>query len=1513
MLLGLAALVALGSVEALTGTARTEGGGDRWQFRLRLSAPEPQVRIDPDHPDWGSVLQIPSFDRIPPQPGRAGRPAAEGQVPLPVKVLRVAIPDGAQVSLESILANRRVLRGLRLGPVEARDAGASSAEAGPIAEPAAGETDPHAAGSPGEGSGSTQAEPAPVLRLGQVGWFRSQRFVEILYTPALPGRPDAAGARDVEFFPEVDASLVVEGVDWDAVSEGALDAASDPYFEDSYRKAFVNYEEGKAFRSWAPQRRRGGPTQLETSSARAGSALLSGYSAEATAPLPPAESIFSGATTPIYRVVLKEPGIYRLTQPYLADPNVAPGLVGANPNNFRLMNMGVEVPIRVVTAVNGVFGIGDYIEFYGEGHTKEPRVLLNFDFDDIELTFPDIYQANDFTDENVYFLFAEPGPRARIPDLVGTVNGAFPVVTSFLETIHREYDTRFVPNGVDDPFYQFPFLFDNNAPVMPDPNAANCGYVNPGAHTFTNHYGPGYASSDARYCPACDLSLPDVVSTGSSATVRVRLRGTSNHVIGGVNLNPDHLAIVQVGTTPTQSATFCFDGELVSTVSVNVPQTALLGAGDAVYVAQPGLSTTSTRESLIMDWIEVDYIRSLRLSGNELEADFSNISRTYDIGGFPTGVPANMIVYDISATVGGSSVPSPRRVTIGTISGGGADNHYSFSLAADGTLPGGAPRVLAAAGAGGFRTPVRVETVTGEDLTLTTNEADMIVITAGSNVDSTPGSDFMDYLAHRASDSNLTVKVVTMRDIYDNFSHGIETPEAIRAFLAYAFDFWTGPGGTSPPVSYLILVGDTTADYKNNLQIQDWVNQIPTFMMFSQGPVLDYYSADTYLAAFRGGDQIPDIHLGRINARTVAESEATFRKMLDYDLNPPAGAWRSHALYLADQGKSAAETAEFEQIQDETADTYFPGGAFTSTVLHYEDPAYANGNDPNGFREDYIAAADAGAALTSFIGHGSFQVWGLDNFFFSEQVALLAPNDKPTFLVNENCLAGGFHALSATTLPFTPTIALGESFQTAANKGAIAVFAPAGLSFSLVSYPINASLYGDMFGLHKERRFGHLMTNIKLILPLPSLTDIHAYTLMGDPAQRFILPAPRPPANFAAASGLDAQVQLTWTPGPDSNVRTRIFRALNPAGAYSVIANGVVGTSFNDTDVVNGNRYYYRAVSTDPNGVYEGGITNTNEDCNIQNIPASGPGCVHAKPINPSPPPVPTGLLVSNPGQGDRLTVGWDAPALNDIDYHTINYGTVEGGPYPFTWVTDAPGAASIVTGLDNGITYYMRLTATNTSGLTSAPSPEARGTPALFEGVNPPAFIDDLRVRRSQSQPTSIELLWTAPVEDIYGGVTTPVQFDVYRSTVPLFQPNQTNRIATILDADANGWIDPGAYATPTSYYYLVTVTDANGFSSGAGRQLPKGIDDMELDHVGGNVTLTWTPVSTDVDGGASFIDHYVVYSSTMPLAREIIDPMLPLAGNVTTPAFSTPVPPGDMIYFTVIVVDKFGNRSPF
>jgi len=396
------------------------------------------------------------------------------------------------------------------------------------------------------------------------------------------------GLADYDFYSDVDASVVVQGVDASLLAGTPGGEIHDSHFEESYRSAFVNYEEGKRFR-------------VKDQRARS---LASTVSAPQTAL---SISPFTAAATPVYRVITKTNGIYRLTWSYLLDPTtgVAPGLAGAAPSSFKVMNNGVEVPIRVVDGGNGTFDPGDYIEFYGEGKLGEQKVVLNYHFDpNIYPGFQDINQANDFTDENVYFLFGEPGTRSRIPNLSGTVQGAFPTSTSFSETAHRELDNRFVPDGLNDPFYQGPSLVSNNGSFNPDPNSPNCGYNNLGINTSQarNWLGPVPSSDPNHYCEACSLNLADPVNSAATATLRVRMRGSTSEAAP----NPDHMTVVQLGSVAAQSSTLCWDNESLVTQTLNVPQSALVG-GAGVFIELPGLSTTVSFEAFYLDWIEVDY------------------------------------------------------------------------------------------------------------------------------------------------------------------------------------------------------------------------------------------------------------------------------------------------------------------------------------------------------------------------------------------------------------------------------------------------------------------------------------------------------------------------------------------------------------------------------------------------------------------------------------------------------------------------------------------------------------------------------------------------------------------------------------------------------------------------------------------------------------------------------------------------------------------------------------------
>jgi hypothetical protein len=59
----------------------------------------------------------------------------------------------------------------------------------------------------------------------------------------------------------------------------------------------------------------------------------------------------------------------------------------------------------------------------------------------------------------------------------------------------------------------------------------------------------------------------------------------------------------------------------------------------------------------------------------------------------------------------------------------------------------------------------------------------------------------------------LLSPVVNVEDVFDEFSYGTHTPQAIRDFMALAKNSWAqGPG-------YLLLVGDASYDPRNYLGV----------------------------------------------------------------------------------------------------------------------------------------------------------------------------------------------------------------------------------------------------------------------------------------------------------------------------------------------------------------------------------------------------------------------------------------------------------------------------------------------------------------------------------------------------------------------------------------------------------------------------------------------------------------------------------------------------------------------
>ena len=1392
-------------------------GGSEGAAALVLTAPAPSFE-----PAGGG-------DGLTPVVAGLGRSSRPGEPVLPLRLLLVAIPEGSVPELRILSGDPFVLAGLDLSPVPTLRI---------LDSPEPDEARGH--GGRGEPARDHRRNrrvydhdaffPEVPVRLGRVGYLRDQRFVEVLFSPLIynPVR------RQALFFPEVRAEVRF-AIPAPAAREAEF--RPDPHFEDIYRASLANYEQGKLFRI------RDGAATVSTSVA-APEAAGGGAGAQPQA----------GPGSLMFKLLVTQSGIYRLDHAYLTQH--APGLLALDPRTFSIEVDGAEIPISIRSTtgglgeVDGVFGTDDILEFFGRPKT-EPPTTLNYDFG---TAFPDIYQANDFTDTQVYWLSAggAPGLHLRIPATSGAPAGAFPLAVDFEATAVWEENNYFLPTGAEDPYYSVPSLLAGGAEAQRD----------------------------------LALALPGIAASAIPGTVSLRVRGGSNPPQA-----PDHKVRVWVNGNTAGAVEYTWDGDTVLAESFTVAQGNLTNPS-TVHVQALGLTGVALDRQYI-DRITIAYRRLFTAAGGALVFSYPNQDTRFQVGGLGATPPS---IFDISRTMATNGEADAVLITA-AVPGGAPTSFYTFEVPQDASPSAPPVRTFAVAAPGGYRVPDAVLPAVDPVLAVPGQAADILVVASAATLDASPGGSLDLLLAHRLAAQGLTSRVIDISQIYDEFGFGRRDPNAIRLFLDYAYDNWRGPSGILDPPSFLLLVGDATPDYKNNQSLPDWVDQVPAPIMFQSNGIIGYYSSDNLLASFRGTDQIPDILLGRISTRSAAAAAAVFDKIRQYEVSPAPGLWKGRGLLVAGDGRSELEVDAFEGVQTGIATTYFSAPPYTAPAppLYFAQPPWSS-SDASGFKNALVNELNGGTAVFSFVGHGAFDVIGLNTFFTSQDAAALGNAPFLPLFVAFDCLAGGFHS-------FTAAGSLGEAMTNNPAGGSIASLAPSGLSSVLVGDILSDELFRPLFGKEKVRILGVVQSQMHAaVWSLGMIGDAQSLTFLGDPATLLATPAPSPPTGLTAFAG-NGQVTLDWTPPAQPAAGYRVYRSAgSPFGPYVVACSPGGATTCVDTGVANATRYYYYAVSIDAE-LFEGPASNPNDDCD------AGPGCVTARPSNPNPPVAPTILTVEDTGTGGVLWVTWAPNPESDIKQYTLRYGS-EPGLYPLTMGAAANANSALLTGLTDSVRYYIVLTATNTSGLESGQSPPVSGVPHLIQGIAPPMAISDLRLAPSG---TDLVLTWSQPTTDIYGRPTTVTGYRVYRGLTPGFLIAGATPLATLNSGSTTTYTDLQALLNPAAFYYLVTAIDVTGFVSGGGRELPNGVSDLAVSMPSPDlIHLEWSPPTTDFQGFATLIDHYQVHVTSAPVPRESLNASTIVLDNLTVPSVDLSLP-GSPRFISVIAVDNRGNLSPF
>jgi len=376
----------------------------------------------------------------------------------------------------------------------------------------------------------------------------------------------------------------------------------------------------------------------------------------------------------------------------------------------------------------------------------------------------------------------------------------------------------------------------------------------------------------------------------------------------------------------------------------------------------------------------------------------------------------------------------------------------------------------------GVKTPDRMAYKKPANLKSTSNGADYILITAN---DFMPALEMLCELRHL---QGLRVKMVDIEDIYDEFSFGMFDPEAIRTFLKYAFDNWE-----SPAPKFILLAGDANLDYRDYYGTGKQ-NIVPVYL--DKTFELGLTPSDNWYGCVDGDDLLADLYIGRIpgdSADTIAEIAD---KLILYESTRHEPS--QSILFVADD-----DDIEFEELNN-TLTSYLPS---SFDAKHVYTRLYANLNNAT---EDIKTFVDQGMLITNFVGHGDLLRWGAEPYgggdfiFEPEDLSDLNNKNKATVVITLDCLNGYF------SQPFYYSFA--EEWVMAPEKGAVACFAPSGLSQQWEHEFLSYFLFSKIFQ-ENENQIGMITTQAKIDAYNTggSSNILISLNLIGDPAMRLAI------------------------------------------------------------------------------------------------------------------------------------------------------------------------------------------------------------------------------------------------------------------------------------------------------------------------------------------------------------------------------------------------------------------------
>jgi hypothetical protein len=366
--------------------------------------------------------------------------------------------------------------------------------------------------------------------------------------------------------------------------------------------------------------------------------------------------------------------------------------------------------------------------------------------------------------------------------------------------------------------------------------------------------------------------------------------------------------------------------------------------------------------------------------------------------------------------------------------------------------------------------------------------ADMIIITPEKFYEAAEA-----YAAVREEWSVTPFKcqVVTVEDIFREFSAGVKDPGAIRNFLKFAWE------EREYRPSFAFLVGDGNYDPRGLIFSGNDGDFIPTFqidaMVETSSYTTDYYYADLNVYSNDPNSLEPEIPIGRLPASSVSQIENYRDKLEHYAQTDRSNGWEEDILLIADDLIGGDNTNEIFHFQGAESIARQIPSRYNLYKLYMEMyPAVSGGIGrikPQATR-DFLNRVNQGQSIVIYIGHGAPDKWAHETLYDLTLHRTQVQNDYKN---------GLWMALSCDISKFDDPgrATMGEDLILREKSGALWVFAPARLVLAYQNNALGTKIMSWLVNKSSKYTVGKA---VNLAVQEYATSNTLKYILFGDPS-----------------------------------------------------------------------------------------------------------------------------------------------------------------------------------------------------------------------------------------------------------------------------------------------------------------------------------------------------------------------------------------------------------------------------